>query len=129
MRSDIGKNGMTPKQKIAAENIAAGQTIEYAAVAAKVASRTVYRWLEGDTFTQGIADYQRDATKAHMRALTGELRNIRTIVLACMNDADAGWSARLKACDMLESSLHRWRDAVDIEERIAALEARIDHEN
>ena len=118
-------NGMTPKQRQAAESLASGATVEYASMAAKVTERTLYRWLQDDLFVSGVREYQRQATEGHLRALTGELAEIRTVILTCRDDTEASWQVRLRACDMLENSLLRWREAIDVEERLLALEAAI----
>jgi len=115
-------NSLTPKQRRAAEALATGATIERAALTAKVAERTVYRWLELAEFAAAIRHLQAQAAEMHQRALTGELSACRAVMVAARDDKAASWGVRLKAAAMLENSLLRWREAVDFEERLQALE-------
>ena len=118
-------NKLTSKQKRAAEALATGATVERAGLAAKVAERTVYRWLELAEFGAAIRHFQTQASDQHMRALTGELADCRGVMVAARDDKAASWGVRLKAAAMLENSLLRWRESVDFEARLQALEEAI----
>ena len=87
--SDNIRSELTSKQKIAAEALASGASYQTAALAARVHARTLRRWLDTDVFVAGVREYQRKATEGHLRALTGELAEIRSVILAARDDTEA----------------------------------------
>lgn len=120
------KNSLTAKQRRAADALAAGARQEDAAIAAQVHVATVYRWLsDNDAFAAHVKHLQAAASDEHIRALTAELKYNRDVMRAARDDDAAPWHVRLKAVAMLEDSLLRWRDAVDVEQRLSEIEAML----
>ena len=102
--------------------LATGATREEAAVAAGVSSRTVYRRCDESEFMSRVEDAQQDLisrSTARLGAATGQA--IETLV--DLLDAAQPPSVRLGAARAVLDSAMRWRDAEEIELRLAALEA------
>ena len=126
--SDNVLNEMTPKQRRAAEALATGATVDAASLAAGVTTRTLHRWRCEASFGAAVRAMASEATTAHQRALTGELAACRAVMVAARDDAEANWPTRLRAANMLEQSLLKWRESVEFEERLLALEERLENE-
>ena len=101
--------------------LATGATREEAAVAAGVSERTVYRRCDDPEFTSRVEDAQQDLisrSTARLGAATGQA--IETLV--DLLDAAQPPSVRLGAARAVLDSAMRWREAEEIELRLAALE-------
>jgi len=119
---------LTPKQRRAAEALATGATVDAASLAAGVTPRTLHRWRSEASFMAAVRSLSAEAAAEHQRALTGELTASRAVMVAARDDPGESWAIRLRAASMLESSLLKWRESVDLEERIQALEERLSNE-
>jgi hypothetical protein len=101
--------------------LAQGQTTGQAAKVGGITGRTVLRWLEDDDFRQEIADTRTDLMRLAVgRLAAGAAKAVDTLVDAL--DTERG-QARVQAAKVLLESSLALRESLDLEERIAALEA------
>jgi hypothetical protein len=101
--------------------LAQGQTTGQAAKVGGVTGRTVLRWLEEDEFRQEVADTRTDLMRLAVgRLAAGASKAVDTLVDAL--DTERG-QARVQAAKVLLESSLALRESLDLEERIAALEA------
>jgi hypothetical protein len=101
--------------------LAQGQTTGQAAKVGGVTGRTVLRWLEDDDFRQEIADTRTDLMRLAVgRLAAGAAKAVDTLVDAL--DTEKGQARVMAAKVLLESSL-ALRESLDLEERLAAIEA------
>jgi len=116
---------ITSRQAVAIRAMLQGANFEQAAAAARVTPRTISRWLADDTFSAELR-------RAELRVMDGI--GFRLISLADQavdaladvleNPSTRGASVkRLCAKSILELLLH-WRDQVDFETRLLALEQK-----
>ncbi|NEA78035.1 hypothetical protein G3I30_02650 [Actinospica acidiphila] len=101
--------------------LAQGHTTGQAAKQAGVSSRTVLRWLEDDDFRQEISDTRTEL----LRAAVGRLAAAATKAVDTLVDAlttEKG-QARVQAAKVLLEATLSLRESLDLEERIAAIEA------
>lgn len=123
--AENGTNRLPPKQQKAIEALAAGAKVEEAALAARCGVRTLRRWLTQDDFIEELRHFLAMASDEHMRALTSELATNRKVMTGARDDTQASWQIRLRAAEMLSAELARWKEHVDFEERLLALERRL----
>ncbi|MEC3992256.1 hypothetical protein VSR01_01320 [Actinacidiphila sp. DG2A-62] len=101
--------------------LAQGQTTGQAAKVGGVTGRTVLRWLEEDEFRQEVADTRTNLMRLAVgRLAAGAAKAVDTLVDAL--DTERG-QARVQAAKVLLESSLALRESLDLEERIAALEA------
>lgn len=101
--------------------LAQGHTTGQAAKQAGVSGRTILRWLDDPDFRQEITDTRTDL----LRAATGRLAAASTKAVDTLVDAlttEKG-QARVQAAKVLLESTLALRESLDLEERIAAIEA------
>ena len=124
----MAHNVITPKQARAVSALLTQRTIEDAATAAGVNARTLYRWLEVDTFRAALHAAEAAAIRDALRALVGDLRaNFDT--MRAIRDGDESANIRLQAARALDASLLKWRELETLEERVSRLEAHFDAKN
>ncbi|WP_405698206.1 hypothetical protein OHA99_26740 [Streptomyces coelicoflavus] len=110
-----------PKRPAAVLALAQGHTTGQAAKTAGVSSRTILRWLEDDDFRQEISETRTEL----LRAAVGRLAAAATLAVDTLMDAlttEKG-QARVQAAKVILESTMALRESLDLEERIAAIEA------
>lgn len=101
--------------------LAQGQTTSQAATAAGVSSRTVRRWLEDPDFRQGVADSRTELLQLAVgRLAAAATKAVDTLIDALDSDRDM---ARVQAAKVLLDATLALRESLDLEQRIAAIEA------
>jgi hypothetical protein len=93
-----------------------------AARAAKVGRTTLYRWLREDANFQAALEA---ATRQALKEFSANLVRLAQKAAQALDDAldkSQDMSHRLRAADIVTNRLLAVREAVDIEERLAALE-------
>src|ERR1700683_4898153 len=105
--------------------LACGATVEIAARKAGVAERTVYRRLTDAAFKARLMESRADMVQRTAGLLTGAgMSSVKTLVDLQHDVAVAAGVRRRAARDVLEMGL-RFRENVDLEQRVVALEGQL----
>jgi hypothetical protein len=105
--------------------LACGATVENAARKAGVCERTVYRRLEDPAFCRRVQELRTEMMQRTAGMLTGAgMGSVKVLVDLQSDVAMPGGVRRRSARDILELSL-RFREAAELEQRLAAVEARL----
>lgn len=113
---------MTTKHRPAAVlALAQGRTTGQAATAAGVSGRTVLRWLDDPDFRQDVTDTRTDLLHLAVgRLAAGATKAVDALVDAL--DTEKG-QARVQAARTLLDACLSLRESLDLEQRLATLEA------
>ncbi len=118
---------LTAKQVKALEALLDGQNVQTAAALAGVNRKTVARWLQDATFWTTYQVNSRASLELAARRLTGKLDAAVELLGAVMDDATAPAGVRLRAAQLALDGSLRLLEVADIQERITALEERLNH--
>lgn len=113
---------LSAQQRRAVEALLTHGTVKAAAEAAGVTRKTMYRWQGTPEFIAAVKEAEAAAIEELSRALTGLGRE----ALQALRDALAPtqrMNHRLRAAEIALGNLLRVRELVEIEERLARLEA------
>jgi hypothetical protein len=126
MANNGKQNELTTRQKRAITALLVAPDRKAAAEAAKVGYRSINRWLAEDPcfvsqLNQAETLMIADQVRALVRDMDANRETMRTIRDSERNSA----ADRLRAAKYLDDSLQRWRDYLNLETRIAELEAMI----
>ena len=118
---------MTHKKEMAVAALIRAPTIDAAAQAAGVGYSTLRRWLKEDqefreAYQAALEALLSDAAAQAKRSLSPALEALREIV----EDRNAPAAARVQAARSVVDAALKLTEAVDIRERVAALEAAFD---
>ena len=116
---------LTAKQQAAAIALAQGKKIAAIAKAAGVTRETIYDWRQNPEFAALVSQTRRDLWQAAISraiAMVDEAMEV-TRSIALGEDPAAKPSDRLQACKLIIDVASRL-DSVELESRIAALEAK-----
>jgi hypothetical protein len=116
---------LSAKQQRAIAALLTKPTIEEAAKAAGVSRATLYRWLAERAFQTALADAERRLLETTSRGLIALSTKALAVTEAVLDDQSVPASTRLRAADVTLNRLLQLRELVSLEERIAALEARL----
>lgn len=105
----------------AALALAHGATTDEAGQTAGVTGRTVRRWREEPAFRAEVTQLRREMLDDVLGQLGGAAVEAVKTLRAALDEQSAG--VRVRAASVLLASLLTVREAVDVEERLAALEA------
>jgi len=113
---------LSHKQMVAVRSLLGGNENEVAAAAAGVTVGTLYKWKRQDAFQEALRDGQASMVADHCAALSGLLRGNRDVLVGIRDDTSQPGHVRLRACEIIETTLRQWRDVAEFEARLAALE-------
>ena len=116
----MSQNVAPEKRTLLALALAAGTPIGDAADQAGLHRRTVERWLKKPAFRRRIADLRSQVVAAALGRLTDNLTRAADTVAALLTDEKS--HVRLRAARTLMSFNLRFRDAIDVADRIQNLE-------
>ena len=117
---------LTPKQQRAIEALLKNPTTRAAAQAAGVSETTIFRWLADPAFSKAHREARGRILESTLLALQSASSDAVQTLRAVMNDHDALPAARVSAArSVLEFAL-KARTELEIEERLAALEQRLE---
>lgn len=116
-----------PKQVKALEALLDGANIQDAATAAGVNRKTIGRWLNDPAFWKLYQFNSRRVLELAARRLTGKLDMAVGLVASVMEDEDAPAGVRLRAAQQVIDGSLKLLEVADIQERLTALEARLEH--
>jgi len=119
----MAQNGtLTPRQRKTIAALLEVRTVENAAVMAGVGRRTVFRWLADPTFLRALRQAEGDVISEAVRVLVTDLKGNHQTLRDLRDDEDQPSSVRLRAAVALDDSLLRWRELLDMEQRLTHLE-------
>jgi hypothetical protein len=118
---------LSPKQTRAIGALLVCKDIQTAAVEAGVGERTLHTWLRDANFQAVLRAAEADALTLAVRRLAGASGLALDVVIGIM-EGSAPPAVRLRAALGLLDQLIKLRQFVDLEDRIAMLEERIQNE-
>ena len=110
------------KREAAALALASGQTVTETARLTSVGERTLARWLADPGFRQGVAHLRAEMVARALGKMADGMAEAADTLRVLLNAE--GESVRLGAARSILELGTKLRDAVEIEERLAALESR-----
>jgi hypothetical protein len=111
--------------RVLLQALACGATVEHAARKAGVGERTVYRRLAEANFVRQLRDLRTEMVQRTAGMLTGAgMGSVKTLVDLQSDVAVPAGVRRRSARDILEMGL-KFREADELEQRLAAVEARL----
>ncbi len=116
-----------PKQVKALEALLDGANIQDAATAAGVNRKTLGRWLQEPAFWKLYQVNSVRSLELAARRLTGKLDMAVDMLTSVMEDEDAPAGVRLRAAQQVIDGSLKLLEVADIQERLTALEARLEH--
>jgi hypothetical protein len=114
----------SPKQERVALLIAAGRSIKAAAVETKCGERTAHEWLEDSRYRLLISRFRRRMIDRAIGLLTRSTNKAVSTLRKLLESENE--NVRLRAALGIIDATVRLREHVELEERIAALEAMAD---
>ncbi len=105
-------------------SLAGGDSIKTAAAAAKLSEATVYRRLRDPAFKQQLATMQDALTSEALGVLTKGATHAAAVLRALLRESEPP-AVRLGAARAILTQVREWREADELEQRLAALEARL----
>ena len=118
---ESAQNDPPPKWAIAALALARGDTFDQAAEAAGVNRRTVYRWRKNPRFAAKVRQIRDEMVSEAAGRLAATITAGINALVKLLDDENP--AVRLRAATEIIDSTLRVRNAVDVADRIAALEA------
>lgn len=126
MAETVTEKKLTPQQRKTIETLLTTGTIEAAAAAAGVSRNSIYKWFKDDLFVSELRQAESEAVAGLSRALVG-LGEKATRALADALDSDK-ITIRLRASEIVIGNLLKIRELIDLESRLAALEANYEQQ-
>lgn len=118
---------MTAKQKKAIAELARGGTVEHAAREAKVHVATVYRWRrEDEEFRAELAARSSEVLESAITTITAAVPESILTLRLIQSDNSMPPSTRVAAARAVLDAAMRLREQFTIEQRIQALEQRLE---
>jgi len=113
---------LRPKQEEAILALLTNRTVEDTARAAKITTRTLYRWLNEPEFDKAYRQARRKAFGQSTARLQQASSAAVSVMMKTMVDPNAGASTRLRAADMVYSHAAKAIEIEDIDARVTELE-------
>ena len=120
---------ITPKQRQVIELLAVGESRRNAAATAGISERTLYRWLKKDEFRQERRDYEAQLLEELQGALIARIEENLNILDGIKRNQKASDGARIRAIQLQLETMLTWRNQTITEERITAIENKIEELN
>jgi transposase-like protein len=117
------QKNLTAAQRKAIEALLTSGNITAAAAAAGVSRNALYKWQRDDTFIVALRDAESEAVAGLSRALAG-LGDGAAAALRDALDNSQKITVRLRAAEIVATSLLRLRELVNLEQRLLELEKR-----
>lgn len=118
----------TPQQRAIAALLSTKSVAE-AAKQAKVAERTLFRWLAEPEFKRQLGIAERELVSTATRRLLQYQDAAITTIVSIMADRQYSAGVRLRAATTVIDTMLRLRELFDLEERLSTLEAKIANQN
>ena len=117
---------LTTKQAALLAAMLEGKSLAEAAAATGANERTARRWYNEPRFQVELQRRTSDALNDASRGMTDAMQGAPAVIKAIMHDEGVAPSVRLQAARILVDSNLRLKDAVEFENRLVALETRLD---
>jgi hypothetical protein len=125
-RNVTKKPDLTPRQARVIEVLLREPNIGIVAQLTGVSKRQIFRWLNAEPFSKAYREAKNRLLEGTLTALQAASTEAVSVLRSIMNDKNASVYARLGAAkSILELSL-KAREVLDVEERLADLERRLD---
>lgn len=119
---------LTGKKAKALEGLLEGLNIQDAALAAGVNRKTLSKWLNYDVpFWKAYQQHSQSSLQLAARRMTSKLDMAVELLTSVMEDDEAPPAVRLRAAAQVIDGSLRLLDSADFAERLAILEARLEH--
>ena len=127
--SENGSVNLSPRQHRAILALLAQPTVAAASVASGVGQSTIYKWLGEAAFRTALAQAEGAAVAAAGRRLVALAEAALDTVATVMTNPQAPDAVRVRAAETILSNLIRYRELVNFETRLDALEREVRGEN
>ncbi len=111
-----------PNQLNALQVLASGGNAAEAAVAAGVAVRTVERWITGKEFKKALSTTQTEVLNSIASKLVALAKTSVESLSEILSDKETSRSIKVRVAVAALEAAVKWRQAVALEERVAAVE-------
>jgi len=120
----------TVKQLSTQQNKAIAALLENGSVTAAAAAvgcrrGTIYRWMKDPQFSAELRSAELRAIEDLGRGLVGLGDDVRSTFKRAMNSDDSPWSVRVRAANAAAVHILRYKELIDLEQRLTDLEARL----
>lgn len=122
-RPDPASPVLTGKQRQLVQGLLVHGEVTAACKAAGVSRTTAYRWMGQPAFTAALRVADREVLTATSRRLARLGVKAVEVLEETLDDPEAPAAVRVRAADAVLTKLLQIRDAVDLDERLTALEA------
>ena len=120
------KTTLKPKQRVAIQPIAAGSSFQDTATLAGITIRTLHRWRNDPAFVAGMQAADADNLAGLARKMAGASDQALDLMVEIVVDKSAPLSVRLRAASAILQYRAEFFSALNMSERITALENRLD---
>jgi methylaspartate ammonia-lyase len=125
-RQPAAETGRIAAEPAAILALARGLSKADAAAGAGVGERTVYRWLDDDAFRAAISRERGRLLERAIGRLADHAADAANVLGKLANDEETPPAVRVSAARALLEHAVKLRDSLEIEERLAAVEARLE---
>jgi hypothetical protein len=116
---------LTTKQRRLLGALLTERSVDSAAKKADIGRSTAYAMLRDPAFAEALKAAELQSLQEAVRGLIGLAQTAITVMATTLEDTKASPATRLRAADSVVSHLMKLREAVSVEERLAALETRL----
>jgi hypothetical protein len=115
---------LSPQQSKAVAALLTASSVAQAADEVGVTARTLFRWLDDPTFEAAYRAARREALGQAMARMQGVSSAMVSVLLQLAADRRTPPSVRFQAAAKVIELSIKWNETEDIEQRLAALEAK-----
>ena len=119
------KKKITTRQKKAIAALISCKNNQEAAKAAGVGYRTITRWLTDDLFLAELRKAEAEIIRGAVRAMIDDLPRNSEVMREIREKQRTPEYVKLRAAQLIDQSLRKWREIQDIEERLTAIEQMV----
>lgn len=116
---------LSERQVRAIAAIMAGETIARAAKKASAGKRTIYTWMKDPAFAAALREARSKAMTEAISALAGLAGAAVSVLREALKAKDTEADLRVRTAKIALDSLMRAHSTIDVEERLAAIEAQL----
>ena len=121
------KKKITTRQKKAIAALISCKNNQEAAKAVGVGYRTITRWLTDDLFLAELRKAEAAIISGAVRSMIDDLPRNSEVMREIREKQRTPEYVKLRAAQLIDQSLRKWREIQDIEERLTALEAAVNN--